>query len=138
MSEPNQDYNPEIGAMHLSDDVVATIAGMAAMDVAGISLSAGLMGGLAEKLGRKDVAKGIKVELKEKEQLIGINAFINVDYERRIPEVVNDLQRKVKAAVETKTGWTVTRVDVHVQGIILPKPPEPVVEVEEAPVPVEE
>jgi len=112
--------NEGIGAVKITDDVVAIIAGLAAIEVEGVaSMSGGFAGGIAEALGMKNLSKGVKVEVTEKEAII--NLFIIVEYGVRIPEVAWNIQNNVKKAVESMTGLNVTEVNIHVQGINLTK-----------------
>ena len=101
----------------IADDVVAVIAGVAVSEVPGVAgMSGGFAGGITEVLsGKKNLAKGIKVEVGEKETKIDVN--IIVEYGTRIPEVAFEIQNRVKKAVETMTGLTVLEVNVHVQGV---------------------
>jgi len=101
----------------ISDDVVAVIAGIAVSEVPGVSgMAGGFAGGITEVLsGKKNLAKGIKVEVGEKETKIDVN--IIVEYGVRIPDVAFEIQSRVKKAVEAMTGLTVTEVNVHVQGV---------------------
>ena len=61
------------------------------------------------------MAKGIKVEVGEKETKIDVN--IIVEYGTRIPDVAFEIQNRVKKAVESMTGLKVLEVNVHVQGV---------------------
>jgi len=116
MEDNNQGIVNEIGTVKITDEVVAIIAGIAASDVPGVtSMSGGIAGGIAEALGRKNLSKGVKVEVGEKEAAIDL--YIIVDYGYRIPEVAWSIQEKVKKAVEEMTGLTVVEVNIHVQGV---------------------
>ena len=101
----------------IADDVVAVIAGVAVSEVQGVfGMSGGFAGGISEVLsGKKNLAKGIKVEVADKTTKIDVN--IIVEYGTRIPDVAFEIQNKVKKAVETMTGLTVAEVNVHVQGV---------------------
>ncbi|MGE4282234.1 MAG: Asp23/Gls24 family envelope stress response protein [Clostridia bacterium] len=106
----------EVGNIKIADEVVSIIAAMAATDVKGVAgMSSGIAGGLAEMLGKKNLTKGIKVEIKEKEAFIDLH--IVVEYGCRIPEVAWEIQEKVKKAVETMTGLVVAKVNIHIQGV---------------------
>lgn len=116
MSEVTQNMTDEYGKLTFADEVVAIIAGLAATEVKGVAAMSGSMaGGIAEKLGRKNLTKGVKVEVGEKEAAIDL--YIIVDYGVRIPEVAWNIQENVKKAVETMTGLSVVEVNVHVQGV---------------------
>ena len=101
----------------ISDDVVAVIAGVAVSEVPGVyGMAGGFAGGMGEVLsGKKNLSKGIKVEVGEKETKIDVN--IIVEYGTRIPDVAFEIQNRVKKAVETMTGLKVIETNVHVQGV---------------------
>lgn len=103
--------------IEISSDVVAVIAGMAASEVAGVAeMAGGFAGGISEVLsGKKNMAKGIKVDIQGKEVKIDVN--IIVEYGARIPDVAFEIQTGVKKSVENMTGLKVLEVNVHVQGV---------------------
>lgn len=107
----------ESNEIKIADDVVAVIAGVAVSEVPGVSdMAGGFAGGITEVLsGKKNLAKGIKVEVTEKDTKIDVN--IIVEYGIRIPDVAFEIQNRVKKAVETMTGLNVLEVNVHVQGV---------------------
>lgn len=111
------------GNIRIADEVVAAIAGVAAAKVEKVTdMSGGLAGDIAGILGRKNPAKGVKVQVGDKETSIDI--AIIVDYGARIPDVAWKIQEAVKNGVEYMTGLKVTAVNVHVQGVNFPKPEE--------------
>ena len=100
----------------IANDAVATYAGIAVSEVQGVYGMAGGFAGITEALsGRKNLAKGIKVEVNEKNARIDVN--IIVEYGARIPEVAFEIQTRVKKSVESMTGLKVLEVNVHVQGV---------------------
>lgn len=101
----------------ISNDVIAIIAGVAVSEVPGVyGMSGGFAGGITEVLkGKKNLAKGIKVEVTESKVKIDVN--IIVEYGSRIPDVAFEIQNRVKKAVENMTGLKVEEVNVHVQGV---------------------
>lgn len=104
----------------IADEVVAIIAGLAATEVQGVAgMSGGIAGGIAEMLGRKSLAKGVKVQVGEKETVIDV--YIIVEYGTKIPEVAWNVQESVKEAVETMTGLSVVEVNIHIQGVNIDK-----------------
>lgn len=108
------------GNVRISDDVVAIIAGMAATDIPGVAgMSGGLVGGIAEILGKKNLAKGVKVEVGEREAAVDL--YMIMEFGARIPDVALEVQEKVKQAIEAMTGLEVVEVNVHVQGVEFPK-----------------
>ena len=118
-SETVRSLPSELGTIRIADDVVAVIAGLAAVEVEGVAaMSGGIAGGIAEVLGRRNLAKGVKVEVGTEEAKIDI--FIIVKYGMRIPDVAWEIQENVKRAVERMTGLNVLQVNVHVQGVSFP------------------
>lgn len=104
------------GSVRIADEVVGVIAGIAATEVDGVAgMSGGIVGGITEMLGKKNLAKGVKVEVGEKEA--ALNLYLVIDYGVRIPEVASQVQENVKRAVESMTGLEVTDVNIHVQGV---------------------
>ena len=115
--ELEEEIKTENEGIKISNDVVAVIAGVAVSEVQGVSgLDGGFAGGISEVLsGKKNLAKGIKVESAEKDVKIDVN--IIVEYGSRIPDVAFEIQNRVKKAVENMTGLNVEEVNVHVQGV---------------------
>lgn len=106
----------DVGAIRIADEVVGIIAGLAATEVAGVAgMSAGLVGGIAEMLGKKNLAKGVKVEVGEREAAVDL--YIIVEFGVRIPDVALKVQENVKRAIESMTGLDVVEVNIHIQGV---------------------
>ena len=103
--------------IQISNDVIAVIAGVAVSEVQGVSsMAGGFAGGISEVLsGKKNLAKGIKVDKDESKVKIDVN--IVVEYGTRIPDVAFEIQNRVKTSVENMTGLKVEEVNVHVQGV---------------------
>lgn len=121
----------ETSNIQIADDVVAIIAGKAVSEAPGVyAMAGGFAGGISEVLsGKKNLSKGIKVEVGEKETKIDVN--IIVEYGSRIPDVAFDIQNRVKTAVEGMTGLKVVSVNVHVQGVNTETVKEETIEAEE-------
>lgn len=110
----------EINGIKISEEVVAQIAGKAASEVSGVAgMSGGIVGGISEMLGKKSFSKGVKVQVGEKETTIDL--YIIVEYGARIPDIAWEIQNKVKTVVENMTGLKVVDINIHVQGLNLPK-----------------
>ena len=117
----NEDVNKKAenteNGIEISNDVIAVIAGVAVSEVQGVaSMSGSFAGGITEVLsGKKNMAKGIKVEKTENTAKIDVN--IIVEYGSRIPDVAFEIQNRVKKSVEGMTGLKVEEVNVHIQGV---------------------
>ncbi len=109
----------ELGTINIADEVIAIIAGMSAVEIEGIySMSGGFAGSLANMLGRKNLSRGVKVDIEENESRI--NLYIIIKYGSSIPDIAWKIQDNVKNTVEGMTGLKVTEVNVHVQGVEFP------------------
>ncbi|UVI27857.1 Asp23/Gls24 family envelope stress response protein [Paenibacillus spongiae] len=107
----------QTGIIRIADDVVATIAGLAALETPGIAgMSGGISEGLAKRLSGKNVQKGISVEVGQLEAAIDLR--IIVKYGIPIQEVCRLLQQNVREAVENMTGLQVVEVNVKVEGVM--------------------
>lgn len=115
---PGTDDHIEVEkSVQISDDVVGVIAGIAAMEVEGV---AGMSGGFAAEmsermLGKKNLSKGVKVQVGEKEAAIDL--YIVVEYGVRIPDIAQRVQENVKRSVESMTGLECVAINIHVQGV---------------------
>lgn len=104
------------GTIKISEDVVKIIAGLATIEIEGVAgMSGGIVGGIAEKLGRKNMTKGVKAEVSETDATIDLS--IIVDYGAHIQDIAFQIQNKVKNVVESMTGLKVAAVNVSVQGV---------------------
>ena len=120
MDSQKPEINTEMGTIRIADEVVSTVAGLAASEVEGVaSLSGGWSTDLVEKLGRKNLGKGIKVEVVDGSTSIEIS--IVVKFGHPIPDVAETVQQEVKQSVETMTGLVVKAVNVNVIAVDIKK-----------------
>ena len=99
----------EMGNIHISEDVMAVIAAAAALEVEGV-------GSLAANLGKKNLAKGVRVSSNEDGSLT-VDVGILVKYGYTIPEVAAKVQDAVFSSLENTSGLTPACVNVNVSGI---------------------
>lgn len=110
------DDTDDVGNVRIADEVVSIIAGLAATEVPGVAgMSGGLVGGIAELLGKKNLSKGVKVHLGEKQ--VAVDLYVILEYGISIPEVAIRIQEKVKEDVENMSGMQVVEVNINVEGI---------------------
>lgn len=106
----------ETGSIRIANEVVRIIAGLAASEVKGVvGMSGGVVDGFAELLKKKNLAKGVKVEVGEKQAIVDL--FIVIEYGAKIPDTAYLVQENVKRAIESMTGLEVIEVNVHIQGV---------------------
>lgn len=119
MSENRKTFNiksDETGEIKIADEVVAIIAGLAATEVEGVSSMAGnITNEIVSKLGMKNLAKGISVEVIEDE--VKVDVAINIDYGYSIPEVSAKVQDKIKTTIESMTGLGVAIVNIRIASV---------------------
>ncbi|KKC46897.1 MULTISPECIES: Asp23/Gls24 family envelope stress response protein [Paenibacillus] len=107
----------QTGLIRISDDVVATIAGLAALETPGIAaMSGGISEGLAKRLSGKNAQKGVSVEVGQLEAAVDLRVI--VQYGIPIQEVCRQLQLNVREAVENMTGLNVVEINVKVDGVL--------------------
>ncbi len=109
-------YQTSLEGVEISEDVVKKIAGLATIKSEGISsMSGGIVDGIAERLGRRNLAQGVRAQISEQEVYIDLNVIIKGGY--KIPEVAQRVQKNVKDAIENMTGLKATNINVHTEGI---------------------
>ena len=109
-----------LGEVKIADDVVSIIAGLAAMEVDGVSSMAGnATRELISKLGMKSLSKGVKVDVLE--GIVTVSLALNLKYGYSIKETTAKVQKKVKAAIENMTGLEVADVNIRVAGVDVPE-----------------
>lgn len=112
--------NGRVGEVQIADEVVATIAALAATEVKGVSATAGnVTNEIAGKLGKKSLSKGVKVLVNS--DAVSVDMALTLDYGYGIPETAKQVQEKVKLAIENMTGLQVKEVNVRIAGVNIVK-----------------
>ena len=118
--EMNNEYKIQLennrGEIIVADEVIAVITGLAAMEVEGVASMAGnATRELISKIGIKSLSKGVKVDVLE--DVVTVEATLNLKYGYNVKDVSVKVQEKVKVAIENMTGLKVADVNVRVAGI---------------------
>ncbi|WP_054957706.1 Asp23/Gls24 family envelope stress response protein [Paenibacillus dakarensis] len=122
-SLPTEFERTEIGQIQIAPEVIEVIAGLATVEVRGVAgMSGGFAGGIVELLGRKNLSKGVSVEVGQREAAVDVSVI--VEYGHRLPEVAGEIQRNVKRSIENMTGLTVVEVNVHIHDVHFAKSSE--------------
>ena len=104
------------GEIIVADEVIAVITGLAAMEVEGVASMAGnATRELISKIGIKSLSKGVKVDVLE--DVVTVEATLNLKYGYNVKDVSVKVQEKVKVAIENMTGLKGADVNVRVAGI---------------------
>ena len=107
------------GNINISEDVVASIAALAALEIEGVSaLTTGGVD-IGELLGKKSISKGVKIAIDENGTVVDI--FMTVKYGMIIPNVAAAVQNAVVNALESMAGLQAAAVNVHVTGVAFEK-----------------
>lgn len=110
----------DIGNIHISDEVVAVIAGIAATEVEGVdSLVGNITNEIVSRMGINNLSKGIRVRMAD--NTVSIAVTINIVFGYMIPEICRNVQEKVIQTIETMTNLSVAEVNVCVNDIIIEK-----------------
>ena len=105
-----------LGEIKIADEVVAIIAGLAAMEVEGVASMAGNeTRELISKLGMKSLSKGVKVDVLD--GIVTVSLALNLNYGYSIKDITSKVQEKVKTAIENMTGLEVADVNIKVAGV---------------------
>ena len=118
--EMNNEYKIQLennrGEIIVADEVIAVITGLAAMEVEGdASMAGNATRELISKIGIKSLSKGVKVDVLE--DVVTVDAALNLKYGYNVKDVSVKVQEKVKVAIENMTGLKVADVNVRVAGI---------------------
>ena len=114
------EYAGNLGEVQIADEVVAVIAGIAAMEVEGVSSMAGTTTReIISKLGMKTLSKGVRVDVLE--GIVTVSLALNLKFGTNIRTTTMKVQEKVKSAIENMTGLTVVDVNICVVGVDMPE-----------------
>lgn len=119
MAERRVEIIDEDGRITIAEDVIASIARIAAEKVDGIAHSDGAGGGGLQRIfGGEDLAPNIKAELAE--GAVQLELRIAVEYGYPVHEVASAVQQNVQSDVERLAGVSVTSVNVNVKKVVPP------------------
>ncbi len=121
----NKDYlkqEQESGCVNISEDVLASIAAVSAMEVDGVAaLGTGINFGELFG-GKKNASKGVKIAVNETDVVVDI--VLSIKYGFVIPTVAAKVQDKVVNAIDSMTGLHASAVNIHIAGVSFEKEPE--------------
>ena len=123
MAENKEYYTQKVenGSIQISEDVVASVAAMAVMEQEGVcGLSTGIGSDIAEMLGMKSAAKGVRI-VSDKEGRLFVECNVVANFGYSVFELAKNVQDAVRSSLESVTGLNVAKVNVNVCGIALPR-----------------
>ena len=106
------------GSTHIANDVLADLAGYAALESYGVvgMASPSLRDGVAQLLSRDKLRRGIKIKGTDNGG-VDVDLYVVIEYGTRISEVAHNVMESVTFRVEQSLGMPVAEVNVHVQGL---------------------
>ncbi len=111
------------GQIDISNDVIATIAGGAAVDcygIVGMASKNQIKDGLTDILRKENFTRGVIV--RQEEEKVHIDMYIIVSYGTKISEIAHNVQSKVKYTLDKTVGLAVDTVNIYVQGVRVTNP----------------
>ncbi|MED1205177.1 Asp23/Gls24 family envelope stress response protein [Heyndrickxia acidicola] len=112
MEQEGDDY----GKVEIAPEVIEVIAGIAASEVEGVGQMRGnFASGVAERLGKKNHGKGVKVELTE--EGIKVDVYCSMNFGVSIPAVAQEVQDNIRQALLNMTALEADEINVHIVGI---------------------
>lgn len=116
-------YTTELGTVQIDTEVVARVAGMAALECYGVVGMAftNYKDGIVQTMKGDSITKGIKVNTDS--DTTSIEMHIVVEYGTNISAIADNLISNVKYKVSELLGIIVTDVSVFVEGIRTEKNP---------------
>lgn len=110
----------ELGNVNISEEVLAAIAGAAAMDVEGVGgLGYGLGSDLSAMINRRTLSKGVQLSIED--DVVSVDIAIMVEYGYVVPDVARAVQDAISGAVENTSGLQVRNVNVTVADVVCGK-----------------
>ncbi|MGM0438291.1 MAG: Asp23/Gls24 family envelope stress response protein [Bacillota bacterium] len=112
-----KEWSNELGRVIISQEVIETVSGLAAMECYGLvgMSSHNMQDGIADLLGWENISKGIEVDLKDDKVKLELN--IIVEYGTNIQEVAHNVMNRVKYVIEEKVGIHVEEININIQGV---------------------
>ena len=112
----HDDGRTDIGMVKIHDNVIASIAALAATEIEGVKeVERNLKSGLGEFLG-KGRTGAISVERDKNGEII-ISVPIIVKYGYNVPEVAGKVQENIRHALEKMINISIKDINIKVQGI---------------------
>ncbi len=108
---------PATGTIQIGNDVLADIAGFAALECYGIVAMASptLRDGVAQMLSQEKLRKGVRVT-SDGEGVV-FDLYVVAEYGTNLAEVAHNMSERVKYLVGCNAEVRVDAVHVHVQGL---------------------
>jgi uncharacterized alkaline shock family protein YloU len=109
-------HEASFGKVEIAPEVIEVIAGIAASEIEGVAQMRGnFASGVAERFGKKNHGKGVKVDLGEEGIVIDVYCVMNFGVS--IPAVAQKVQENIRQTLLTMTALEINEINIHVVGI---------------------
>ncbi|ENH98277.1 hypothetical protein J416_01019 [Gracilibacillus halophilus YIM-C55.5] len=112
------ELNTKDGQVTITNEVIATVAGGAAVEcygIVGMASKNQLRDGISEILRRENFTKGVIIRQNNND--IHVDMYIIVSYGTKISEVAHNVQSQVKYNLEKTLGLSITSINIYIQGV---------------------
>lgn len=105
------------GSVHIANDVLADLAGYAALESYGVvgMASPTLRDGVAQLLPRHKLRKGVRVA--NTDDGVAVDLYVVIEHGTQLAEVSHNLADKVRYTLTDTADVRVSAVEVHVMGV---------------------
>ena len=109
-----------VSNIKISNEVISTIAGVAAMEVDGVASLVSSLTNIKELITKKSVSKGVSVEVADNgDVIVSVNLIVKYNY--KIQDVALNVQNQIIRSVTDMTNFNVSAVNINVVGVQIPK-----------------
>jgi len=112
------EFHTNDGHVTITNDVIATVAGGAAIEcygIVGMASKSQIKDGIAEMLRKENFSRGIVV--RQEDNQLHIDMYIIVSYGTKISEVAHNVQSQVKYTLNQTLGLSIDSVNIYIQGV---------------------
>ena len=114
-----QNIKDKIGDVVVADEVLLTIAGLAATEVKGVySLGRTIIHDAIPKTGLKSLSKCVKIVPEKEPNSVSIKLAISVDGTVPLPKISDAVKEHVTSAIEAMTGMIVASVNIQIVEVL--------------------
>ncbi len=110
----------ELGAVHVTEECIAVMAGSAAMEcygLVGMASRRQLRDGIAELLGKENWQRGVIIRRENGE--LHIDLYIIVGYGTKISEVAHNIQSRLKYVLNDVAGLGIDHIHIFVEDVMV-------------------
>ncbi len=111
-----KEFKSAEGTCIISEDVIASIACTAAKEVPGVAAMANRPTDLRGIVSQNAASRSVRVLNTENETVLDVHIILAQS--AKIQDTATAVQQSVKAAVQSMTSKPVTRINVHVDGMV--------------------